>query len=151
MSYDVAAIAARLAATVAATTPVLRARQEPAVSQPPASGKWSQKQILGHLIDSAANNHQRFVRGQLVERLSDPGYQQQDWVQTQDYQGADWAELVDFWSLYNRRLAHLIGRLPESKLDTPIAIGGSEPVDLGFVAVDYLRHLEHHLGQLQAV
>ena len=49
-------------------------------SYQPATGRWSKKEILGHLIDSAANNHQRFVRAQFVQSLDTPSYEQERWV-----------------------------------------------------------------------
>src|SRR5579872_3952278 len=69
--------------------------------------KWSRKEILGHLIDSAANNHQRFVRLQIEDLLEFPGYQQNDWVSRQKYDARKWIELVELWSVYNRHLAHV--------------------------------------------
>jgi hypothetical protein len=101
------------------------------------------------LIDSAANNHQRFVRAQYVDDLTLPGYQQDDWVRLQDYQGASWNELVEFWRLYNRRLAYVIRRIPEARLEVRCQIGSGEPVTLRYLVEDYLVHLRHHLAQIE--
>ena len=65
-------------------------------------GSWTKKEILGHLIDSAAINHQRFVRAQFTDDLVFDGYVQDDWVKVQDYQNRDWRELVELWHGYNR-------------------------------------------------
>ncbi|MBP7689532.1 MAG: hypothetical protein KA765_16570, partial [Thermoflexales bacterium] len=64
-------------------------------------GQWSAKQILGHLIDSAANNHQRFVRAQFTTDLIFQGYAQEDWLRVQYYVDEPWAAMIDFWQLYN--------------------------------------------------
>src|ERR1700678_2635437 len=89
-------------------------------------GGWSRKQVMGHLIDSASNNHQRFVRALLQPSLDFPGYDQDGNVRVQAIQEAEWSLLVSLWAAYNRYLAHLIAHLPESKLDTPLRIGGRE-------------------------
>lgn len=115
---------------------------------PLAPRKWSRKQILGHLIDSAANNHQRFVRAQLESPLSFPGYAQEQWVETQNYQEETWGYLVACWAGYNRHLLHVLAQIPAEKLKHICVIGGSDPVTLEFLARDYVRHLEHHLEQI---
>jgi hypothetical protein len=115
---------------------------------PLTQGGWSRKQVLGHLIDSASNNHQRFARAMLQQSLDFPGYDQPGNVRVQAVQEAEWPLLVSLWAAYNRYLVHLIAHLPASKLDTPIRIGTSEPVSLGFLVSDYLTHLCHHLDQI---
>jgi hypothetical protein len=119
-------------------------------SKPVLSGGWSRKQVLGHLIDSASNNHQRFVRAALQASLDFPGYDQDGCVRVQAVEEADWTLLVSLWAGYNRYLAHVIAHLPGSKLETICRIGSDEPVTLRFLAEDYLRHLLHHLGQIGA-
>lgn len=111
-------------------------------------GGWSRKQLLGHLIDSASNNHQRFVRAMLQPSLDFPGYDQEGNVRVQAVQEAEWPLLVSLWAAYNRYLAHLIAYIPASQLDTPCRIGAGEAVTLGFLASDYLTHLRHHLNQI---
>ena len=123
---------------------------EPESSKPVLSGGWSRKQVLGHLIDSASNNHQRFVRAALQASLDIPGYDQDGCVRVQAVEEADWTLLVSLWAGYNRYLAHVIAHLPGSKLETLCRIGSDEPVTLRFLAEDYLRHLLHHLGQIGA-
>ena len=80
-----------------------------------APDKWSKKEILGHLIDSAANNHQRFVRAQLSAELRIPGYEQQVWVATQRYQNESWENLLQLWKSYNLHLLHIISAIPEKR------------------------------------
>jgi DinB superfamily len=113
-------------------------------------GGWSRKQALGHLIDSASNNHQRFVRAGLQDSLEFPGYDQEGCVRLQAPQDVEWALLVSLWAAYNRYLAHVVDRLPAAKLEIRCRIGSGEPVTLGFLATDYVRHLLHHLRQIGA-
>src|SRR5271168_4327825 len=107
-------------------------------SAAPIAGHWSRKQILGHLIDSAANNHQRFVRGQLDRELITPGYAQEQWVETEQFNDREWNELVEFWLAYNRHLLHLMSHVSPERLNSIIRIGGDDPVSLEFVMIDYV-------------
>src|SRR5438093_7395776 len=86
----------------------LRGIKDAEASIRPAPGKWSKKEILGHLIDSAANNHQRFVRLQLTPVLNLPGYDGDEWVRVQRYQDRPWSEIVALWQMYNVQLAAVI-------------------------------------------
>jgi hypothetical protein len=140
----------KLLALVDAAEPGLREVSEKESIHPILAGGWSRKQVTGHLIDSASNNHQRFVRAALQTSLDFPGYDQSGSVQVQAVQDADWQLLIALWASYNRYLAHIIARLPASKLGTVCRIGSGDPVTLDFLATDYLRHLGHHLSQLGA-
>ena len=110
---------------------------------------WSPKEVLGHLIDSAANNQQRFVRAQEKDALSLPGYEQNHWVRSQGYNDADWPHLVALWTHLNLHLADVIARIPIDRYSVPCTIGESAPVTLEFVIVDYLNHLKHHMPQIR--
>jgi hypothetical protein len=118
--------------------------------KPALKGGWSRKQVIGHLIDSASNNHQRFVRAALQGSLEFPGYDQDGCVSVQAVQSASWPLLVTLWTNYNLYLAHVIAHLPADKLEARCRIGEDEPVTLRFLAEDYLTHLLHHLGQIGA-
>lgn len=120
------------------------------VRKKPAEGKWSAKEILGHLIDSASNNHQRFVRAQLSSEITFPGYKQTAWVHAQDYQSEPWESLVLFWGSYNRHLMHVIAAIPSERLKGLCFVGTDEPVTLEFLVRDYIRHVNHHLEQIFA-
>src|SRR5919202_4025141 len=82
----------------------------------PAPGKWSAKEIIGHLIDSASNNHQRFVRAQFTDDLLFPGYEQEAWVSCQQYRRESWQLLVQLWKSFNLHLAHLMEQTPPQVL-----------------------------------
>jgi len=143
-------LSAKLARAIDEAEPRLRGVSEAESEVPVLAGGWSRKQVIGHLIDSASNNHQRIVRGMLAGELEFPGYDQSGNVRVQVVQEADWLLLVSLWASYNRYLAHVFARIPEDKLDAVCRIGDREPVTLGFLAEDYLRHLFHHLEQIGA-
>jgi len=136
-----------LASVVAHALPQLSAISESAASIKPAPNKWSKKEILGHLIDSAANNHQRFVRLQLQPEISLPGYDQDNWVRVNGYQQKPWTEIVALWSAYNQHLAGIIESLDGASL-AHVWHAGDGDVTLEFIATDYVRHLKHHLMQI---
>ena len=140
----------KLLSTVDAAEPRLREISAPRSVEPTLAGGWSARQVLGHLIDSASNNHQRFVRASLQPSLDFPAYDQNGNARVQAVQEADWDLLVSLWSSYNRYLAHVIAHLPASKLSTPCRIGAGQPVTLEFLVNDYLVHMVHHLEQLGA-
>jgi hypothetical protein len=114
----------------------------------PAPNEWSKKEILGHLIDSASNNHHRFVRAVNKSAAQFPTYEQTEWVRIQRYHEMPWAALVTLWSAYNYLLSHIIECIPEDSRLSPCNIGKEEPVPLKFVVEDYLRHLRHHLNDI---
>ncbi|HTX42904.1 MAG TPA: DinB family protein [Acidobacteriaceae bacterium] len=120
---------------------------EEMASRARGKGKWSRKEILGHLIDSAANNHQRFIRLQQEPELRFPGYEQEAWVRTNGYAECQWAELVTLWAAYNRHLAHVMERIGAESL-MHVWVNGTERHELGFLAADYVAHLRHHLEQI---
>ena len=111
-------------------------------------GKWSKKEILGHLIDSASNNHQRFVRMQTNNVISFPAYQQESWVSVQHYQEEPWKELVHFWERYNQHIVHILTHIPSDKWDNHCIIGTDPPRTMSHLVQEYIKHLEHHLTQI---
>jgi len=142
-----------------ASAPRLMAMDDAATSRRPSPGKWSPREIIGHLIDSASNNHQRFVRAIFQEDLVFPGYTQDEWVAAQRYQDAAWTELVTLWASYNRHLSRVMTAMPEEvrqKLRRrhnlhEIAfhtVPPDTPATLDYFMADYVQHLRHHLRQI---
>jgi hypothetical protein len=127
---------------------VLAGLSEAESEQRPSPERWTKKEVLGHLIDSAANNHQRFVRGQLAAGQDFPGYAQEEWVRVQGYQAAGWADLIDLWRAYNTHLLHVAGRMTEEGRRATCRVGGGAEVTLAALFVDYVDHLEHHLRKM---
>ena len=117
-------------------------------SDKPDPGKWSFKEILGHLVDSAANNHQRIVRMQERPDIGTFTYSQQHWVSSQHYHDRPWAELVELWYQLNRHLAHVIAHVDPASLSHSCDMGYAAPATLSFVAEDYVRHVRHHVEQI---
>ena len=144
---DLQELAKELAEIVNQAEPRLFAIAEETSNGSCADGKWTPKQILGHLIDSAANNHQRFVRLQLSVELVLPSYEQDGWVRANAYSSRPWAELVSLWAAYNRHLAHVIRHIDPEHLDH-VWMTNSGSHDLGYLIRDYPVHLKHHLAQI---
>jgi len=124
----------------------LYAIDESSFALKPVPGKWSKKEIIGHLIDSAANNHQRFVRGQF-ENGPIIGYDQNNWNTFSYHQEIAGGQLIDFWQIYNKQLVEIMKRIPEENLKKEVQVG-SNKYTLEFLIVDYVDHLEHHLNQV---
>ncbi len=141
-------IAKHLIETIDGAKPRLLAMAEVCASAKPYPDKWSIKEILGHLIDSAASNHQRIVRMQQMRNIGTFDYEQVHWVNSQYYQGEPWKTVVEFWYLYNKHLAHVITHVDPTKLGNTCDIGYAVPASLRFVIEDYVRHMQHHLGQI---
>lgn len=145
--------------TIETTAHQLLAFTEEQTRQVRVEDAWSRKQILGHLIDSTANNHQRFVRAQFTNDLTFPGYEQERWVDVQHYADEDWSTLVQLWKLYNLHLVHVASRISpgvleqertEHNLDQIAwqAVEKGKPVTLEYFIRDYAGHMRHHLGQI---
>ena len=124
-------------------TPALRKIPEEVFAAKPAPGKWSKKEILGHLIDSAQNNLRRFVVAQYEEnpRIT---YQQDDWVRINHYQQSNLEDLIQMWYLINRQIVTI---LHHTKNGERICDTG-ELHSIQWLASDYIKHLRHHLHQL---
>jgi hypothetical protein len=110
---------------------------------------WSKKEILGHLCDSATNNHHRFVKTQFENQpfIVVP-YNQNNWVLIQDYQSIPNSDIVDFWTTLNRHIVRVISKIPKAKLLYLCDIGDNKSITLSELIQDYLRHMDHHIIQI---
>jgi hypothetical protein len=125
---------------------ILTQISEEKMSEKPTPNKWSKKEIIGHLIDSATNNHQRFVRGQF-EAIPEIWYDQNKWNEYGYYQQIDSKLIISFWTIYNRQLVEIITRIPAENLKKQIK-AGDVLLNIEYLFNDYVEHLEHHLKQV---
>ena len=142
--------ATRLETILSLIPPKLSSYTAEEVSYKRGPGKWSKKELLGHLIDSAANNHQRFVRMQIENNLNLPQYQQDEWVSIQCYHQRAWLDLILLWKAYNEQLLYILKNIDDSKLSNTATFPESGPKSLQWIIDDYIRHMEHHFKQLLA-
>jgi hypothetical protein len=146
-----AAIAADLHAAIDAALDLFQHVDEPRTAARPGAGKWCAREILGHLVDSACNNHRRFVVGQNADAVVFDGYEQDAWVARQHYADVPFRDLVTLWTAYNRHLAHVMAAAPADALARSGRTSwGAGEVTLQFLMEDYVRHLRHHLDQLRS-
>lgn len=120
---------------------------EPAFSLKPTQNKWSKKEIIGHLIDSATNNHQRFVRGQFEETPTIV-YNQDKWNEYSFHQQIDGQQIINFWAISNRQLIEFVRRIPQENLQRERNSRDNKSYTLDFLFNDCVEHLEHHLRQV---
>ena len=131
----------------------------PEASRRKSAEDWAPIEIIGHLVDSATNNHQRFVRAQFTDDLVFPGYDQDNWVSAQKYRDESWPDLVQLWSSYNLHLLHLVSVIPPDILTKSRAkhtldqialepVPSDKPATLEYLIRDYVDHLRHHLDQI---
>lgn len=123
----------------------------PALSDVPwRPGGWTRKQIVGHLLDSAANNRQRFVRATIDGRYAGPGYAQDDWVVIHGYADQSWDDLLRWWTAEHEILMAVVDRIPEDRFSAQCRVGDGDPVTLRFLIEDYIAHQQHHFKQITA-
>jgi len=121
----------------------------PAIADLPwRDGGWTRKQILGHLLDSAANNRQRFVRAAIDGQYAGPRYAQDAWVALHGYASQPWATLLGWWEAEHEILMTVVDHIPEDKLGAQCIVGEDPPVTLRFLIEDYISHQRWHLKQM---
>jgi hypothetical protein len=118
--------------------------------KPWREGGWTRKEIVGHLLDSAANNRQRFVRAAADGRYDGPKYLQDAWVKAHGYGEQNWEKLVRWWQAEHEILAAVVDRISEEKLGAECVVGDDPPVTLRYLVEDYLAHQRWHFAQLTA-
>jgi hypothetical protein len=150
---------AELRGAIEEFSPLLKRMSDEETRKRPRPGKWCPREIIGHLIDSASNNHQRFVRAQFQDDLVFPGYAQDEWVSAQKYRDAPWGDLLDLWRSFNLHIARVMESAPEKQRSRPRArhnldelawkpVPRDAPATLDYFMADYVAHLKHHLDQI---
>lgn len=121
----------------------------------PAENKWSKKEIIGHLCDSAFNNHSRFIRAQFQpEPFKIVRYEQDEWVKLNNYQNIPAKEILDLWVRLNRQIVNIITAMPSDKLAVMCDLGtaafreGDVEKNMLWLIEDYVLHMEYHLHQV---
>jgi len=148
-----------LSKIIATATANLQQQNDADLSFKASPEKWSKKEILGHLIDSAYNNHRRFLLALDQDNLVFDGYNQVAWVQYSNYQNRDLQDIVTTWATVNTHLSELLKQLPQAKVAAitsdhnfdAISMNTLEkgtPSSLGYMIWDYIFHVEHHLAQI---
>ncbi len=145
---DSASLAAQFRTSIENAERLLRGVTEEQASLRPSGGGWSRKEELGHLLDSAQNNHQRIALAALEGRYDGPQYAQNDWVNLHGYHELSWEHLLRHWLERNRMLGRMVARIPEERLSAPVKIGGDAPMTLAAWVEDYLQHLQHHVEHI---
>ncbi len=140
--------AERVRRAIAHEEPLLRAIIDPSAGASPGVGRWSKKQELGHLIDSATNNRVRFARAALDGRFEGPSYDPRGWVELGGYAEMQWAEIVNLWKALNIALATMLSRILDERRTAECRIGESATAPLEFVVDDYIQHMQHHLDHI---
>lgn len=128
-------------------SPKLSAVEEESYSYRPGLGKWSKKEILGHLVDSAQNNIRRFVVAQ-YEDTPRIVYDQDKWVAIADYQHYPTEDLIALWTLLNRHICLVLKNVSPEMAQR--RCDNSDPMKhtIEWLAADYCNHLLHHLHQI---
>ena len=155
-------IAADLRAAIDEGVDLFTGAGEDRTARRPANGKWSAREVIGHLIDSACNNHRRFINNQDGDRLVIDPYEQNAWVTRNRYADTPATELVPMWAAYNRQIARVLEAVPDAVLNrargpladyqfTYMERPATEYATLGYLAEDYVAHLRHHLKQIRAL
>ncbi len=113
--------------------------------------KWSKKEILGHLVDSAIHNLVRFTEINYLEKpYHHRPYNQNDLVSLNQYQTIDTNELIQLWLSLNKQIIRIFKSIDHKALDYQITLNDQTVIDLKFLMTDYVEHLEHHINQIKA-
>lgn len=139
----------RLAAVLRWAMPWLVTLSEDEANVPEKEGKWSAKQVMGHLTDSAVNNLGRIVRIQIASGESFSGYEQVEWVRLQHYAERPWSEVLALWFALNEHVEWAIAHVEKKNLANTGVVEG-QAMTLGFLIEDYIAHMQHHLHAMRS-
>ena len=114
----------------------------------PLPHKWSKQEVLGHLVDSAQNNLRRFICAQYEAQPPLIVYQQDFWVNANQYQKMEKADLIQLWQLLNRRICAVLESMPQENYTKECNTGSLRTV--AWLAEDYVKHMKHHINQIIA-
>jgi hypothetical protein len=135
--------------TIERELPLLRAiTEEQSIAPPEKPDGWTRRQELGHLLDSAINNHLRFMRAAIDGAYEGPGYAQNEWVRLHGWDEVPWATLLGHWEQHNAVIARVISHIPNECHDNQCVVGSAPPVTLLFLMEDYVFHMQHHIDHL---
>ena len=123
----------------------------PAPEKTEGDDDWSVKQLLGHLLDSASNNHQRFLRYHPHALLEFPGYDQEQFVERSHYATIDFQTLLTFWYQYNQLILHVVSHISAEHATSTIKVGDNPVITLDELFTDYFAHMEMHEGQIRRI
>ena len=113
-------------------------------------GKWSKKEVLGHLVDSAVHNLVRFTEINYLEKpYRHRPYNQINLVNLNQYQTKEINELTQLWFSLNKQILRIMKSVDEEALDYKIILSDESIIDLRFLMTDYVEHLEHHINQIR--
>ncbi len=148
VSLGPAELSERLETVLRGAMPWLLTISEAEASVPEREAKWSAKQVIGHLTDSAVNNLRRIVLLLIEPGQKLPGYAQMEWVNMQHYGEREWSQVLGLWFALNEHVAWTIAHVERARLVDEGVIEG-ERVTLGFLIADYVAHMEHHLSAMR--
>ncbi len=138
-------IAFELEAVIDQHIAALQAMLKEKMAYKPSPSKWSKKEIMGHMIDSAQNNIRRFIVSQ-YEDTPHIIYKQDNWVAISNYQNYDIADLVNLWYLLNKHVIVILKNMQPQIMQRECRT--ESPKTIEWLAQDYVRHLKHHLYQV---
>jgi hypothetical protein len=139
-------IARELQEIVMVYTEKIRLIPEKEFSAKPLAYKWSKKETLGHLVDSAQNNLRRFICAQYEPQAPFVTYQQDFWVETNRYQYMQKEDVIALWALLNMRIGVIVETMPAENYRKECNTGDLHTLE--WLAGDYVRHLKHHINQI---
>jgi hypothetical protein len=141
-------LARHLSSTIRSAVPWLVTLSNADASLSEREGKWSAKEVIGHLTDSGIHNLTRMVRMQIAfEHM--PGYAQDSWVAVQHCHNREWAEVLALWFALNEHIVWTIRHIPHASLANRGTVAGL-PLTLGFLIEDYIAHMQHHLRNMRS-